>query len=275
MRSTPVLLALSLAGCGSYWDLREGLSLDVDCDTKLNYYLDLDGDGWGEPSATPEPLCAPDPANNLTASNNRDCDDAVDAITARIESCPAAIVDESGDYLGVVRGGSEYLALDRPEGWRYSSAFDPCLGWAGDLPATDADGLPLDKGLAQLKDSGELNDLLQVLEDGGWTDTPMFVGIAWNGSDWAWEDGTPLDGTVGFCNNDDSIVPADFYPNAVDSGEVVERSARLALIRNGNQWCWGIPGDADATTDDRDYANVLCERPTPVEADYEDVPGEG
>ena len=39
---------VSIAGCGSYWDLRPGEVLAIGCADLLNYYLDVDGDGWGE-----------------------------------------------------------------------------------------------------------------------------------------------------------------------------------------------------------------------------------
>jgi hypothetical protein len=281
-------LSLSVAACGSYWDLREGESLDVDCEGKLNYYVDTDGDGWGEPSSTPEPLCQPDADNLLTASNNRDCDDSLGGITARIAECPAAIATDEGDLFGLVRGGSEYLALEHPDGWRYSSGPSTCHRWSGSLTVeaeqTEGGAAP-DKGLAQLRDAGELADVLEALEEAGWVDAELFVGIRWDSSaeTWVWENGDALaGGTLPFCDNRE-IEPIDFYPNLErgvvddDGNAVVDAAARLALRReaDGSDWCWGLPGDDDAIDDSREYAGVLCERPVPDTAAYRDVPESG
>ncbi len=275
MRWMPLLLVV--AGCGSYWDLRSGESLNTDCEGKLNYYVDLDGDGWGEPSSAPEPLCAPDPNNNLTASNNRDCDDNDDGITARIEQCPASLVPADGDYLGIVRGDSEYLAIDVPDGIRYSGAASLCDTWGSRLPGDDGEG---EADLAQLVDGGERDDILDALESAGWTDVELFVGIVWNGDAWVWADGDPLSGTVGFCGNNADIEPIDFFANLVDGivaddgQDAEDAAARLSLRReaDGSDWCWGIPGEEDVIDDSRAFAGVLCERGAPSTADYQSVP---
>jgi len=273
VRWMPLLIIVS--GCGSYWDLRKDESLAVDCDSKLNYYVDSDGDGWGEPTSEPEPLCAPDPSNELTASNNRDCDDSLPGITARIGACPIDIA-AAGSFVGLVRGDSEYLALD--ELYRYGEAPVRCERWSGSVDQPDEDGNVGDRGLAMLKDNGELSDVLALLDEGGFLG-PLFLGVAYDGGSWAWEDGTPLGGALAFCDNRQPD-PLEFYPNLVEglgddaSVETLESQARLALINDGG-WCLGIPGDDDAVDDSRAYAGLLCERPTPATADYQDVPDAG
>jgi len=272
VRWMPLLFVV--AGCGSYWDLRADESLAVDCESKLNYYIDEDGDGWGDPTSSPEPLCAPDPSRKRTASNNRDCDDDAESpeegakVTARIGACPA---DIAADHEGLVRGDSEYMAL--LDDYRYGVGPVRCERWSGGVALPDQE--EADQGLALLKDNGELTDVLDAL-DGAGISGPLFLGVVYNGSGWEWEDGTPLGGALGFCGNREPE-PLEFYPNLVDgigdqeSIETLYDQARLALINDGG-WCLGIPGDDDVDDDSRAYASLLCERPTPNTQDYQDVP---
>ena len=263
-------LLLVVAGCGSYWDLRKGESLAVDCESKLNYYVDDDGDGWGEAGTDPQALCSPDPGKKLTASNDRDCDDSLAGITARIGACPVDVT--AGDFVGTVRGDSEYLALD--DSYRYSQGPARCERWSGSVALPDED-TEADRGLTMLKDNGELTDLLDLLDENGFAG-PMFIGVVYNGAGWEWEDGTALGGAIAFCGNQ-APDPLEFYPNLVQgigdtaSVDTLYDQARLALINDGG-WCLGIPGDAAATDDSRAYAGLICERPTPNTLDYQDVP---
>ena len=63
MRGALLVSLTTLAGCGSYWDIRKGEELPIGCAGLLNWYHDADGDQWGDPGSAPKADCGPDQEN--------------------------------------------------------------------------------------------------------------------------------------------------------------------------------------------------------------------
>lgn len=247
MRVLPVILVL--AGCGSSWDLREGAEgPPLECESLLNYYIDDDGDGWGDPGtaedpADPMPLCQPDETLKRTATNAMDCDDTNDKIGPDAGACPDSVGDDDVDVarVGLVRGTSEYLfflatglPIDRGQVEETAAeSEDWCASWAGEATPDAPEG---DRGLAVLTDAAEVADVLEeldnealtLLEDGtancsgDETDcVAFFVGMRWEGTlpsdcddpsfdgGWVWDDGQGPTGDIPFCDNIEPT-PQDF-----------------------------------------------------------------
>jgi hypothetical protein len=294
VRLLPVAL---LVGCGSYWDLREGaLGPPLDCQSLLNYYTDADGDGWGERGSAgdepaPTPLCAPDVAAQLTATNAMDCDDNDPLVGAKIGNCPVEFA--SGDpesMLGLEYGGAEYLlALPDNEQVRHTVAGAQCESWSGVLTEGAPEG---DRGLAVLSDAAEMKEIQDRIDELQPTGPlEFFVGIRWDDEQggWFWDnpEQTNAEGATGYCN----VTPpelSEFAPflnlDALEP-EVRERfieQTRLALIRQeSGSWCIGVPpvvleplaeGEEWDESSSPEYANFICERPSPDPLSYEDVP---
>ena len=295
MRVLPIMLIV--AGCGSNWDLRKGAQgPPLQCESLLNYYVDEDGDGWGErgdgEDPQPQPLCAP--KGTLSATNAMDCDDNDADIGAKVGNCPSEIADGDPEaVVGFVRGESEYLfALPDNEEVRHTDAAMKCTSWAGQ-PTADAP--PGDRGLAVLTDFAEVQDVFNTLdaalEELGVSGTPaLFVGMRWDEptGGWVWDDAdrTPPTGDIGFCNNQEPDLMAfapylnenDLRDNQPAAFDLLVETSRLALVRNGNSWCLGVP-PYDLTApggvspeNSPEYANYMCERPAPDPAGYRDVP---
>jgi hypothetical protein len=246
VRALPVILVL--AGCGSSWDLREGAEgPPLECESLLNYYVDADGDGWGDPGtadepATPLPLCQPDEGANRTATNAMDCDDADENIGPDAGACPQSVGDDvvPVERVGLVRGTSEYLfflatgdALERGQVEETAAeAEDWCASWAGEPTESAPEG---DRGLAVLTDPAEVAEVNDALDEaigliqGGdtacsGTETgcvAFFVGMRWEGTlpadcddpsfdgGWVWDDGQGPTGDIPFCDNVEPT-PQDF-----------------------------------------------------------------
>lgn len=282
---TPGLLAaaLALAGCGSYWDLRKGESLDVGCAGLKNFYPDADGDKWGEPDSIPTQACTADEAAGLTASNDLDCDDDDEGITGRAGAiCPTQMVGGLATCVeGLRQGGSEFVGTcgETPL-VAFGQAAQDCQAWAGwETPEAVDEGRVGHRGLASLETDFEFNGVTDWIEQQvGSVPTAVWVDLRWSGSvtdgSWAWPDGSAPT-LVAPCGGDETL-PGDFWPELVpgvggadDSLEAHLDEVRAALVWNGTAWCRGVP---DFVGNAPREAYALCERPSPNLADYEDVP---
>lgn len=295
MRGALLVSLLTLAGCGSYWDLRKGEELSIGCAGLLNWYPDADGDHWGDPGSSPTPRCGPDADNQLTASNARDCDDVDPGITGRVGSlCPSQMfsyLNEAGSscVAGVQSGDSEFVVTCEGSPLAGSTlARQECEAWAGWVtPEAAEQGTAGQHGLASLQTDFEYADVVAWLETVA-AGQPMavWVDLQWTGAidtasgSWEWPDngGTapnwipPCDGV--------EIGPVDFWPGlqlgVPESDVTLEESLpdlREALVYDGSSWCRGTPDVAGEPFGPR-TALALCERPAPVLTDYEDVPAE-
>ncbi|MBX2799818.1 MAG: hypothetical protein KTR31_19220 [Myxococcales bacterium] len=283
-----ILIAVSFAaGCGSYWDLRKGDTLPLGCANLLNYYLDVDGDGWGQQGSLPTPLCEPDPDQGLTASNHLDCDDENPDITGRVGAvCPEDLEDGGAAcFDGLVFGDSEFVVTCGDSSvQRYSVAEDRCHAWAGTQTSSLPEQDEGQRGLATLEADFEqvqvLEDWLESIEDVG-PGFAVFVDLRWQGDlqtgGWAWPSGVVPE-ELPACGGEEPTV-ADFFPslipgdpNAVDTLEAGIEEVRLALILTGNGWCRGTPDDGGDLRYDHQQAHYLCERPRPDLAHFEERP---
>jgi hypothetical protein len=270
-------LTVFAAGCGSYWDIREGQGLPAECPSLLNYYVDADGDGWGDPDSDVLALCGEDlgdpndASDDYSASNGKDCDDSDPQIGSSIGACPEVIADATA---GLVRGGFEYLVVVPPSPpITDSSAGTACVRWSGETLEGVEEG---HRGLAILDDPAEFVDLTsQLLDSAG---DAIFVGVRWDESaaSWVWLDGQAIGGTIAFCGNQPPSLD-DVRPDVVlDLASPSDRATliaqtRLALLREQQGWCLGLPALSEGPTQLRE-AHFLCERPSPDPADYVDVP---
>lgn len=285
------LLPLSifvLAGCGSSWQIRKGSELEIGC-VQRAWYPDADGDGWGDPTATPTAACEPPEALGRSAPNGRDCDDGTPLLTGRTgATCPDGLLAASGpiSYGGALHGPSEYVFVfgDQTPTARFSAAESGCAAWSG-ADRVEEEWVPRG-GLAVLDDQAERVALQRGIEEalGEGEAWAGFVGLGWQGDlisgEWAWIDaaGAPTPGLGDWC--DGEPLPEDFFPGLdpahperLDAIEDVLGSLRLALVRTDEgRWCFGLPEEA-GTTYTRTEAHLLCERPAPDPGPYEEIAG--
>lgn len=283
MRTGVLSAVLLTAGCGSYWDIREGEVLDIGCAGRLNYYDDVDGDGWGQVGSEPTALCEPDPQAGLTASNALDCDDTDPDVTGKIGLVCPADLDPAGTpcYSGLVFGDSEFVVTcgeSQPQ--RFTAAQQLCDSWSTDAAQDDTS---VQRGLATLEAGFERVEVLEAwlesLEEveAGFS---IFVDLRWSGSletgTWAWPSGAPPDG-ISPCGGVEPTV-ADFYPdlvpsdpNAAQTLEEHKGEVRSVLVFDGVGWCRGTPSDGGAGYDHQS-AHYLCERPRPDLSQHEEQP---
>jgi hypothetical protein len=276
---TLVVLAIGLTGCGSYWDLREGEQLAIGCASPINYFLDADGDSWGQPDSPPTPACGPDPERQLTASNALDCDEGDRLVTGRSGAiCPAELGGASPTHAGFVVGQSEFVGTwaDSPV-LDYRDARLQCLAWAGG--ATPETPETAHYGLASLETANEYNTLVDWLAEQVAGPVSVWVDLAWSTDDpasgvWQWPDGTEPT-YVPACNGDEPG-PEDVYPDLVLGLDEADETfserigqLRLALVYDGTDWCRGLPSAKGDFYSDR-TAHLLCERQTPLLSDYEE-----
>ncbi|MEQ1564702.1 MAG: hypothetical protein ABMA64_03605 [Myxococcota bacterium] len=284
MRTVGTLALLPLAGCWSYWDLREGEELEIGCAGYLyNWYPDADGDRWGDPGSVPTPSCAPDEANGLTASNDLDCDDNDATITGKTAAiCPSQMAGGLASCVrGVRQGQSEYvLTCEDTPMIPFAQGEQDCLAWAGwETPESvelDPEG---HHGLASLDTDFEYNTLVAWLDEQvGSIPTAVWVDVRWSGDlqtgGWAWPDGTAPT-FVPACGGIEAS-PADFWPDLVpglpeSDAALTEHldEVRLALVFDGSGWCRGVPSTIGLEPRE---AHVLCERPSPNLAQFGDDP---
>jgi hypothetical protein len=259
LRFSVLAVCLLSSGCFSSWSVVS--DIDTGC-TIAPYYLDVDGDRWGDPSVPPELACEGNDGSGFTARNGRDCDDADFDITGLVGSiCPERLVTDDTPHVGVQHGSSEYaVVVDDPVAAEVSElrwaqyGADACSarGWGG--------------GLATFESSEELSAVKNSVESAvyaGW------VGLVPDGSGgWSWEGGAAVDpAVVQYCSAD-----------AANSSDV-ESSDRLALIkRTDTSWCFGSPeeisaGGAALPSAAPGYefraAHFICERARPEPADFD------
>lgn len=238
--SLPLLL---LVGCGYNWKLRDSIDTGQDLYT---FYTDADGDGWGDPDGAYEVLPEADQARNLTARNNRDCDDDDAAITGRVASaCPSQLVTPSAeiDARGVIFGEYEFLLVHRttPTVWPTAAAA-ACgpWGWGGEL--------------AWFDDDAELAELYSETSD--FMDFMGYIGAEPDGSGgWQWVHtgaGKALS-TIPWCS-----APVEA---AVDGD-------RLTLVRQSDGWCKGSTADLALYNTEEHQAHFICKRPVPDPEPY-------
>lgn len=244
-----------LAGCGYHWDLPEG-AIDTGC-TTAPFFVDADGDGWGDPSSTAQMLCQGDEELQYTARNARDCDDADKLVTGRVGSiCPDSLVSGGTSYAGDIYGGSEFVIVHADTALVWPAyADDACSpwGWGGAL-ATFGGQDDLDTVKAAVADLPVWAGYVGVIPDGA--------------GGWAWADGSGLDL--------DAIGPCDAeFP---DSTDVDDARQWLALVKRGdNDWCLGTPDAALDFVEDAasapaygaDDGHFVCERAIPDAAAYD------
>jgi hypothetical protein len=228
MRFAPLVL---LAACESSWEVVSGGDC-WDCISERPFFLDADGDGWGELGSTGLLLVQPDVASGFTSFNNRDCDDADADVTGLIGSiCPERLTLGGADYTGIVYE-TELVAVHAESALvTGAAAADACgpWGWGG--------GLAL---LADTTDLALLGDALGAEPE--WTG---WVGaVADGGGGWIWEDGRAFGAPFRLCDGTSGSEDGD----------------RLALVKQGGGWCFGVPESGEA--------HLVCERELPVPWHY-------
>lgn len=266
-----------LLACGSSWRLREGERLALGCAT-ASYWLDADGDGWGDPDVPEQPLCGPDADLGLTATVGLDCDDADPEVTGRVGSlCPVdLVIGTPAGVLGVEWGGVEYAAAWGPQAVTTDAvgAADACAAWGGGLAAfgaaVDAETVTSRMGVAVgpgrlfagWLDAGWQGDLT----DGSWT----FGG----GGD----DGLLGGDELPWCGAEP--VATDAWPE-LNAADPVHRAAmeeelagvRLAVTLDAvGLFCVGLPQPQGDGVQDAAYgpwdAHPLCSRVRPDPATF-------
>ena len=259
-------------GCGDDSDLPE--PIDVGCSNMASYYLDSDGDDWGEPGSDIL-LCRADHETGYTASNGLDCDDDDPSVTGQAGSvCPDQMVPGGVDYAAVVHGSTEFVAVHSDTAVISAAAAAATCGpwgWGGHLATFDS--------------QADLDAVQGVLED--LEVYSGFVDIEWDvtAQEWVWSDGSALDpSSVGWCSGSPPL-PEDFDPH-LDPQQLdyEERVAdiRLAVVKNDWGWCFGEPRDAlpfgldtGEVTDYPPYtpmlAHFICERDAPNPADFDEA----
>lgn len=217
--SLPVL-ALALVGCSSNFQTSR---TDPVC-TPYPWFLDADGDGWGDPNTTGIVQCNPSDETDFTANNNRDCDDGDASITGRAGSlCPADVAIGNGSIVQFSIGTREYLLADVPgddltDGssvvWP-EYARDVCSpeGWGGTYVIVDEDGTihedEIDTtrdpaGLLVLNDDGEFGEVKAHVNSGYWA--TWINAVVGTDGNWAWnvttsEETMPFSALGSFCDN--------------------------------------------------------------------------
>lgn len=282
VRGAVLAATLVGAGCGSHWDLREGEELAIGCAGLLEWYVDSDGDLWGDPDGTGETACGPDPATLRTASNALDCDAADPAITGRVGSiCPSDIGAFAGGspcVEGHPQGNSEFVATcDGSPLLTPVVARQDCEAWSGWDTTAPVGEAVMNRGLAALETEPEYVAVTEWLAGmAGSAPLSVWLDLRWVGTlsagSWQWPDGTsptyiPACGAA-------EATPYDFYPDLVPGLTETEATLtehlaefRAALVWDGARWCFGV---ADAASPDFEPrgALALCERPRPELADF-------
>ena len=269
-RLLPAAVALWVStGCGYYWALQE--PIDTGCANLASYYLDSDGDNWGEPGSGVM-LCRGNQESGHTASNGRDCDDDDPSVTGQTGSiCPDLLVSGGADYAAVVYGSTEFVAVHSNtmlQGAEAAAQSCGPWGWGGRLATFDS--------------QADLNAVEGVLDD--LEVYSGFVDVEWDidAQDWVWSDGSTLDmSSVGWCFGI-RPAPEDFNayldPDEKDYEELVS-AIRLSLVKRDQGWCFGEPREAlppgldtGELADYPSYTSVMghfiCERDAPNPADY-------
>jgi hypothetical protein len=224
--------ALGLAGC------RQPLA---PCDQP--FYMDADGDGWGDPNVEPRLACAP--SCLYTASNPLDCDDGDPEVSAQLGAvCPADVFGEDPSFQSFNTPVLEYLAwYGAAPKVEAEEAQEGCVAWGGDL--------------ATWRNTQDLEAFLIELE--GISVYVGFVDLAPNANGgWSWgaESNILMEGL--WCQGEP---PAPLHPEE-----------RLAIVKAGPAWCFGRPSDApqslNSGSDLTEQAYAICERPRPYPENF-------
>jgi len=273
---------LLLSGCGSWWTLREGDSVQGGC-VERQYFPDADGDGWGDPASEPTVLCQADANAGLTATNARDCDDNDVSVTGKVgQNCPVNLAPADPDATEPVNAAGVVFA-EREFAFTYGQDFtvdlsngeSSCELWG----VTPSVGIPGVAGLATFVSQAELAELQGAVE-AGLEPGQVFagrVGIGWSGSDlteplqgeWVFVDGLDsglIESALSWCNGEPS--PVDFFPSlnlGVPEHKTAMEAAlpelRLSLVlREDATWCLGLSEDA---VPESELANVIDGEPIP------------
>jgi len=244
-----------MVGCVSKWDLRAELPVNQ----PVPYFLDQDGDGWGDPESDEQRQLSGDVDSGYTARNNRDCDDNDANVTGRVGSiCPVQMVVGGSDWVGTVLQDQELVALygTTDPVWT-DAAQDACEDWG-----TTLDGGTNGK-LAIL--TGERRSAVIEALDLKLGGAPFagFVGASPQddvGAEWSWDDDETLIEDTDLC--DDFVAQPSLE--------------RLALVHRSGEWCYGTPENAFIATPGPDapayakfYGHFICQRDQPDPADYD------
>jgi hypothetical protein len=284
-----VLLALGATACAS--DYRTRLVVPDDCDRQL-FFEDADGDNWGDPNGAFELRCEADPALDLTARNNLDCDDNDDVITGRTRSlCPGELVVGGSDFAAAQAVGGEVVAVLPTDDFSHvedtSVARTPMV-WS-DAAGSACGDTGWGGQLVSFSNLNDLTDVTQLVEDqmvdvrddwyAAWIG---FVPTTATAGEW---DGVEGDGLspelIGYCQPESEEGGRRPDPATSD-----DPSLRMALVKPAGEvdWCLGFPTDANPPpTGEVDgqpvwpegtllytdrQAHFICSRPSPSPAAF-------
>ena len=285
------LTALFAVGCGSHWNIRKGDELAIGCAGKAKYYEDADGDGWGNPDGEPQRLCEADAELNLTATNGRDCADDDAQVTGKVGWwCPADLSGETTiEYTGFISGESEYFyTWGTTEPTWYDTAVESCESWGAHTK--DGEDYVPQGHLATFESAAAIAEMQGQLETVATSGYAVLIGVRWVGTwdegDWGWVDQSDdsLLTAFDFCAGE-APTPDDVYEGLFigDTGhaqflEDTLRDLRLAMVLDDEgSWCLGLPSDVGESAEDSGYTpqegHILCERPQPDPAEYEESQG--
>lgn len=230
----PTAALLMGTGCASSWGLTNGEVIQ-NC-KKLFYYMDADGDGWGDPNSERQEVCASrvDVESGITARNALDCDDADPTVTGRIDAlCPNELVTEieyepgtgdPSDWYVTARGSDTELVAtggSTPAGYPLA-AEAACFYWGGSLAK-----------LSSGDDKGNMLASIEATLDG--TETyAAWVAILWDYT----ETGDAAWGGTGKFR---WMEPVDMDPEGVIPGAPAENFPELSGAGENITWCGDEP----------------------------------
>jgi hypothetical protein len=268
----PAAVLFAAVGCSSKWTL----VTDTDVpSSKLLYFHDEDGDGWGTGDPT-ELVAGGDPASKLTARNGRDCDDTTaeaTRVTGKVGSvCPNQFGTGGAEvqYLGIV-STNEFLATYGTTAAvfpGYAASVCSLAGWGGGVATFDSSQLS----------AAETSIAAAVGASGTWAGWIGIVASS-DGNTWQWEThpGNPdawdddsslasIGGELKFCTADDGVGSDTHIPDT-STWRFAPAPARLALVLKSGTWCIGSPTYLDESA--RLRAQYICERPPPNKTVYD------
>lgn len=232
----PAAALLMGTGCASSWGLTD-LGDIAQCKTKF-YYMDADGDGWGDPAIEREEICSEnvDVESGWTARNGLDCDDADDGVTGRIDAlCPHELVTEieyepgtgdPSDWYVTARGPETELVAtggSTPAGYPLA-AEAACFYWGGSLAKLTAG-----------EDKGNVLSAIEATLDGSETYA------AWVAILWDYDLSSPSGADWGAKGNFRWMEPEDMDPEGTLPGAASENFPELVGTGESITWCSDVP----------------------------------
>ncbi len=232
MNRTPFLImisALALPACRP--DVEPRICDDV-------WFLDEDGDGFGDPWTEPLVACGPD--CHFSATNALDCDDSDASTTALVEgSCPLDTFSDDDAYVSVQTPAYEYIVF-----YGTTPTVDPetarvgCQEWGGDLAAWP--------------DAFAMADV--TIELARTSIYAGYIGVEPNGEDgWRWQEESSMRLDQMWCDHQAPV------PGGPED--------RLALVKVGSTWCIGRPDSSPSVQGSQPYqsntAHAICQRVRP------------